>query len=158
MESALIVSCTEKFTVFFTEILNTASVKRISVLKSCSEARRLLLEHDFDLVIINAPLRDETGEMFARNIAVKGMSQVILVIKSEHFDAVSANCENDGVLTVAKPINKTIFWSALTLAKSSRNMMSCHLLLGRYRLQFCPQDDRQLFRRLTELASCYRNL
>ena len=58
MEKALIVSCTEKSTAFFTEMLNAASINQIVALKSCGEARRLVLERDFDLVIVNAPLRD----------------------------------------------------------------------------------------------------
>ena len=123
MDSALIVSCTEKAAAFFSEQLNAASFKQITALQSCSEARRLLLERDFDLVILNAPLRDETGESFARNIASKGTAQVVLVVKSEHFDAISAVCEDDGVLVVARPINKTVFWSALAFAKSAGNRM-----------------------------------
>jgi len=123
MESALIVSCTDKGTAYFTDMLNSASVNQIAALQSCGEARRLLLEREFDLVIINAPLRDETGESFARHIASKGLSQAILIIKSEFFDAMSAVCEDDGVLVVAKPINKAVFWSALTLAKSARKQM-----------------------------------
>ena len=123
MESALIVSCTEKSTTFFTEMLYAASVNQIAILQSCGEARRLLLllERDFDLVIVNAPLRDESGESLCRHIASKSASQVILVVKSEHFDAVSAVCEEAGILTIAKPVNKTVFWSALSLAKSAGN-------------------------------------
>lgn len=123
MESALIISSTDTSVAFFTQLLNAASVKQITAFQSCAEARRILLECDFDLVIINAPLRDETGETFARNIASRGLSQVILVVKNEHFDAVSAICENDGVLVVAKPINKSIFWSVLTLAKSAQTRL-----------------------------------
>lgn len=118
MESALIVSCSDKGTAFFTELLGAASVPRIVTLRSCGEARRHLLDHSFDLIIVNAPLGDETGEAFARCSAAKGASQVILVVNSELFDAVSAVCEGDGVLTVAKPVSRAVFWSALTLAKS----------------------------------------
>jgi len=32
---------------------------------------------------------------------------------------VSAACEDDGVLVVAKPVNRTVFWSALKLAQAS---------------------------------------
>ncbi|MCL2030238.1 MAG: ANTAR domain-containing protein [Oscillospiraceae bacterium] len=119
MESALIVSHTDKSAVYLTELLDAASVKHIAVLPSCGEARRLLLERDFDLVIVNAPLRDESGESLSRHIAAKSLSQVILAVKSEYFDAVSAACEGDGVLTVSKPVNRAIFWSALTLAKAA---------------------------------------
>lgn len=119
METALIVSSIDKTASLISELLNAASINQIAVLKSCGEARRFLLERDFDLVVVNAPLPDETGESFSRQTAVKGISQVILAVRSEHFDAVSAACENDGVLTIAKPLNKNEFWSALTLAKSA---------------------------------------
>ena len=121
MESALIVSCTETHTALFTEMLNAASINQIAVLQSCNEARRLLMEQDFDLVIVNAPLRDESGESLSRYLASKSASQVILVVKSEYFGAVSAVCEDNGVLTISKPVNKDVFWSALTLAKSAWN-------------------------------------
>lgn len=121
IDSALLVSCTDKAVAFFTELLNAASINQITVMQSCGEARRLLLECKFDLVIINAPLRDESGENFSRYIASNGESQVILAVKQEYFDAVSALCENDGVLTVSKPINKNVFCAALALAKSAQN-------------------------------------
>jgi response regulator NasT len=122
-ESALIVSSTEKSIAFLTEMLNAASVNQITALQSAGEARRLLLERDFDLVIINAPLRDESGESLSRYIASKGLAQVIFIVKSEYFDAVSAVCEGDGVLTVSKPVNRAVFWSALKLAGAAQNRL-----------------------------------
>ena len=121
MKSALIVSGTDKSTAFFTEILTAASVSQIVALPSGGEARRLLAERAFDLVIVNAPLCDESGEGLSRYIASTGAAQVILVVKTEHLEAVSAVCEGDGVLTVSKPLNKALFWSALTLAKSAQS-------------------------------------
>ena len=121
VEKALIVSSLEKGTEFFREILHTAGISQVTVLTSCGEARRVLLERDFDLVVVNAPVRDESGEKFSRYVASKNVSQVILVVKSEFFDEVSAVCEDDGVLTISKPINKSVFWSALSLAKSAQN-------------------------------------
>jgi response regulator NasT len=121
MESALIISNTEKSASFFSKILDAASIKQIAVLQSCGEARRLLSELDFDVVVVNAPLRDESGESLSRDIASKGVSQVILVVKNEFFDAISAVCENDGILTISKPVNTTLCWSALTLAKSTQS-------------------------------------
>ena len=120
MESALIVSNNEKGTAFFMDVLAAASIQNVAALTSVNEARRLLLERDFDLIIINAPLLDESGEAFARHVAAKGIAQVLLLVKSEFYDAVSAVCEDDGVLTVAKPVNRTVFWSALKLAKSTQ--------------------------------------
>jgi len=120
MESALIVSGRDKSASFFTEMLNAASVGQIAALASGGEARRLLLERDFDLVIVNAPLRDESGEGLSRYIVSRSASQVILAVKSEHFDAASAVGEDDGVLVISKPVNRAVFCSALALAKSAR--------------------------------------
>lgn len=122
-ETVLIVSFTEKSITFFTEILHSFPVSRIVTVPSCSEARRLLLVQDFDLVVINAPLRDESGESLSRHIATKGISQVILVVKSEYYDEVSDVVEDYGVITIAKPINKNLFWSALKLAKATQNKL-----------------------------------
>ena len=121
MENALIVSGTDNGIAFFTTLLGKASIRNITALKSASEAGRLMLERSFDLVLINAPLVDETGETLARRIALRGVCPVILVVKSELFEAVSGVCEDDGVMTIAKPLNETVFWAALKLAKSTQN-------------------------------------
>lgn len=123
MDSVLIVSSSDKGTEFFNDILESASIGKIVTLKTGGEARRLLMECDFDLVIINAPLYDEPGEGLSRHIASKGVSQVILVVKSEYYDEVSAMTEDFGVLTVAKPISRSMFWSALKLAKSAASRL-----------------------------------
>ena len=105
----------------FTAMLKAASVRNVTVVPSCGEARRLMLERDFDLVLINSPLQDESGDNLAQHIVSKGASQVILAVKSEHFEAIATACENDGVLTISKPVHKTLFWSTLMLAKSAWN-------------------------------------
>jgi len=116
--TVLIVSCNDKNIALFSETLNAASSNQITIIHSAGEARRLLHEKDFDIIIIDAPLSDESGENFARYAAVKGQSQVILAVNSEHFNAVCAVCQEDGILTISKPVDKNIFWFVLSLAKS----------------------------------------
>jgi len=123
MENALIVSCSEKGTDFFSEKLLAVSIKHIIAVRSCGEARRILLERDFDLVVVNSPLKDESGENFAQHIASGCVSQVMLVVGSENFDAVSAVCEDSGILTISKPVNKDIFWTTLKLAIAAQNRL-----------------------------------
>ena len=121
MENALLVSGSEKDAVLFTGFLKAASINQVTVLQSCASARRLIQKQDFDLIIVDSPLPDESGENFSRQAAANGVSQVILLVKSESFDSVSAACEEDGVLTIAKPMDKSLLWSALSLAKSAQN-------------------------------------
>jgi len=119
MENALIVSRTQKSLGNLSQMLEMAGIHQATTSSSCAQARQLMLERDFDIVIINAPLGDETGEHFSRQTAAGGTCQVILIVAAEHFDAICAVCESDGVLTVSKPINKDVFWSALRFASSA---------------------------------------
>jgi len=121
--TVLIVSCNEKSISLFLDTLNAASINQITVIPSAGEARRLLHEKDFNIIIIDAPLNDESGEDLARHAAAKSLPQVILAVNSEHFNAVSAVCQEDGVLTISKPVDKNFFWSVLSLAKA----VSCKL-------------------------------
>jgi response regulator NasT len=121
MENALLVSSSEKDAVLFTGFLKAASINQVTSLQTCDSARRLIQKQDFDLIIVDSPLLDESGEDFSRQAAAKGVSQVLLMVRSESFDSVSAACEDDGVLTIAKPVDKSLLWSALSLAKSVQN-------------------------------------
>ena len=123
MDNILIVSSSKKGIAFFTEVLSQNSYGDIITATNGGEARRLLIERDFDLCIINAPLVDEFGEEFARNIVSTGIGQAILFVKADIYDEVSEKVESDGVITIAKPMNRTIFWSALKLANATYNKM-----------------------------------
>jgi response regulator NasT len=121
IENALIVSNSEKDTALFTGFLKAASIHQVASSQSCDSARKLIQKQDFDLIIVDSPLPDESGENFSRDAAANGVSQVILLVKSESFDSASAACEDDGVLVIAKPADKSLLWSALSLARSVQN-------------------------------------
>jgi response regulator NasT len=123
LNSVLIVSSSEKTGALFEELLTHNSYKEIITAKNGSEAKRILIERDFDLCIINAPLIDEFGTEFAINIANKTMLQVMMLVKNELADEISAKVENYGIFVISKPINRQVFWSALKLITASHNRM-----------------------------------
>jgi response regulator NasT len=124
MDSVLIVSHTEKGIDFFTEMLNEGAYSEIAVAHTCSQARRLMIDQDYDLCIVNAPLPDEFGDSFSQHVASNSVTQVILIVKNELLDAVSAKVEDWGVFTLSKPLNRSLFWSALKLANAAFNKMT----------------------------------
>lgn len=87
---------------------------------SGGDARRRLAEKEFELVIINAPLPDEYGHELAADAAQNSCAGVLLLVKSELADSVSARVEADGVFVLAKPLNRALFFQALRLAAASR--------------------------------------
>lgn len=121
MDSVLIVSSSEKSIGLFKELLTNNSYEEIIIAKRGNEARRILIERDFNLCIINAPLADEFGTELALSIVQKSMLQVMMIVKSELADEVSAKVEDYGVFVVSKPINRQVFWTALKLMRTFRN-------------------------------------
>ncbi len=105
------------------DILKEFLIERVVTTTTGQQARRIISEQDFDLVIINSPLRDESGEKLSRHIISKEISQVILIVKSDYYDEVSSLVEDDGVITIAKPINRSMLWFSLKLAKVAHNRM-----------------------------------
>lgn len=116
MESILIVSGTEKSIAFILEFLNSAPPFEIVTVQSCHAARGLLKERCFDLCIVNTPLPDEFGDEFASDMSSGECSQVMIMVKKDCFDEVSARVEAEGVLTLSKPMNRQTFMNALKLA------------------------------------------
>ncbi len=120
--SGLIVSGSQKAADFFTRVMGNICRSLVTV-TSCQAARRLLLERDFDIVIINAPLCDETGEELSRHIAAKGISQVILAVPAEYSEQIRQQTEDIGVITLSKPVAADNLWMALKLARAAQNRL-----------------------------------
>ena len=79
MESVLIVSAGDKARQVLLELARLSGLCSSASVTSCSDARRLLLESGFDLIIINTPLPDEFGHDFAVMAAESSGAGVILV-------------------------------------------------------------------------------
>ncbi|HBQ64566.1 MAG TPA: response regulator receiver protein [Clostridiales bacterium] len=119
MDNALIISGTEKSIEWFSALLGQNGCPEIVTVHTGGDARRMLLGRDFDLCIVNAPLSDEFGENLAMHIASDSPSQVILLVKSDVYEEVSAHVEESGVLTLSKPVQRAFFWNALKLASAA---------------------------------------
>ena len=73
--------------------------------ESVSQARRIMSQREFDIVIINTPLKDELGINFAVEITDGSSCGVMLMVKSEMFDEINYKVQDCGVFTVPKPVN-----------------------------------------------------
>jgi response regulator NasT len=120
MDSVLIVSSTDKAKVFLTKFLKANDFSQITTVKSGSEARRMLNGKVFDLVVINAPLVDEFGEELALMVTEISMTGVLLIVKSEMSDDISAKVEDYGVFVLSKPISRQLFFQSIKLIASSQ--------------------------------------
>ena len=103
--SILIVSSSDKF---------SESVKRhlkgfrtIDIRKSSALARRCILERYYDIIVINAPLKDESGIEFAFDVTDRCNSSVLFVSPIEVYDDVLENTTDRGILSISKDMVDT---------------------------------------------------
>ncbi|MDC7277943.1 ANTAR domain-containing protein [Butyrivibrio fibrisolvens] len=124
MDRALIVCDNEKGTSFYKSFLKENGYIDIVAVTSGPMAKRAILDYDFEICIINGPIGGTSGEELSIDIAEKNMCQVILFVKAERLEEISAQVEDYGVITVGKPINKQLFWQALKLAKVAQRRIN----------------------------------
>lgn len=77
MSKALIICDTPKASDFFVEFLSNNEYERIDVVESPGEAKRRLVEQDYDICLINAPIKGESAEQLSIDIAEKNICQVL---------------------------------------------------------------------------------
>ncbi|MGI6270600.1 MAG: ANTAR domain-containing response regulator [Candidatus Howiella sp.] len=120
MENLLLVSSSAKASEYFTAFFKAAGYTRITLAESGNEARRQLSRMEYTLVLINTPLSDEFGNELSV-AAAQGGRGVLLVVKGEIADDVSAKVEDSGVFVIPKPVNRAFLHQALKLVLAARN-------------------------------------
>lgn len=121
--NVLIVSGTEKGKEYISTMLSNQRFESIVTANGAYEAKRLLIENSYDIIIVNAPLPDEFGLDFCIDITRNSYAGVLLMVKCDNYDQIAYKAEQYGVLTVAKPITKQSFYQAVGLIISTRERM-----------------------------------
>lgn len=122
--SVLIVSSSLKAEEYLREVLNGGSFTPVKSAKSVSEAKRMQLENQFDIVIINTPLTDDFGIEFAEQLCEDSSVGVLLFVKNELFEQVSCKVEDYGVLTFARPGTRQSITQAVRLLAATHNRLA----------------------------------
>ncbi len=122
--SVLIVSASHKAEDYLRDILSGGSFAPIASAKSVSEAKRMQLENQYDIVIINTPLPDDFGIEFAEQLCEDSSVGVLLFVKNELFEQVSCRVENYGVLTFSRPGSRQSITQAVRLTAATHNRLA----------------------------------
>ena len=125
MVRALVVSSNEKgCESLCTLIQEYEGPNDISFCHSASEARRIVLDQDLDLVVVNAPLLDESGEDLALMVTEQSLAGCVLVVRQEYYEQLQSIFCEQGILVISKPIIRQMFFQALGLARSMRRRLT----------------------------------
>lgn len=121
--SVLVVSSAEKFVKPMLEMLPEKMFDPIITATDATQARRKLLENDFDIVIVNSPLKDEFGTRLALDICSKSSAGVLLFVKAEHYADITAKVMPYGVLTISKPTSSSMIAQSVQMLCSTRERL-----------------------------------
>lgn len=89
---------------------------------SAGEAKRMALDYAVDIVILNAPMRDEFGTQLALNLARDNVG-VLLLVPGESFDGVRDQVEDEGVMALAKPLTRQTLEMGLHMITALRGKL-----------------------------------
>ncbi|MGG7176315.1 ANTAR domain-containing response regulator [Clostridium paraputrificum] len=109
MDKILIVCSSEKGNKVYTENLKSMGYVHIDTEGNGAAARRRLILDEYNIIIIDTPLKDEFGSELGIKISQSGSSGVILVVKAENADMIGEKVEEHGIFVISKPFTKSIF-------------------------------------------------
>lgn len=140
MARAMIVSAGASSNEYLSARLTELGYGRPVIVPSGTEARRRMLEGDFELVIVNAPLPDEFGHELCAAAADQTDAGVILLAKAAAIDQLMPRMNQEGVLVVGKPFSAALFLQAVHMAAASN-----------HRLQRLRQENDRIQAKLAQL-------
>ena len=123
MGGTLLVSGSDKGREFLLQLLKEEDCQPVTPAASGDEARRLITQCDFDLILINAPAAGAKGPSRAVFAVENTTAAVLLLVKAEVADETAAQVEREGVLVLAKPFGRAMFSQTLRLGLASRRRM-----------------------------------
>jgi len=114
--SVLIVSSNDKFNEQLKTVLPQNTFGNPVIAKSVGEAKRILLDREFDITLINSPLTDDFGTDLAIDLSSDGESGVLQFVRSELYDEIYDKTNEYGVLLVEKPVLLKAAYQSIRLA------------------------------------------
>lgn len=138
--SILVVSVSDKIYDILNDLLKSRFHIDLHRASSVGEAERMALLQSFDIVVVNAPLKDESGIDFAVNISAENSAGVLILINNEYYEQVLDKVMAYGVLTVSKPISRQVLYESLNL-----------LVAMNSRLKKAEKKNEKLTAKMTEL-------
>ncbi len=108
MNSIIIVSSNEKMTNQISEVIENFSINEILTASTCKEASRTISSRAIDLVIINTPMPDETGEKFSVEVAAQNKTCVLLIVNTQSYKETIDTVQEHGIIVLEKPMTRSM--------------------------------------------------
>ena len=111
----LVLSKSEQPTQILRELLPHDTYGSILFSSSITQARRQLLARRVDLLIIDTPLKEESGIRFANEIAQRSSPGLLVLMNASLYHQLAARMEDAGIPVLAKPISRQALYQSVRL-------------------------------------------
>jgi response regulator NasT len=118
------------------------------IVPSAAEARRRMMETEFEMVVVNAPLPDEFGHEVCIDAAEKTDAGVVFLAKAAVVDEMSGTLSDYGILVLAKPFSAALLMQVLHVATGANRRMQ------RLRQETARLQEKIVQLRLVSRAKC----
>ena len=139
MEKILIVSSSHKSKKLLIDIVKSSGNYEVLSVDSEISCREIIKSNNFDLIIINAPLKDDYGENLTKFISKNTNSDLILIIKSNDKNQLH-KIEENGIYVMEKPINKFLFMKIINA-----------YIIHRRRYNFILKENEKLKKTISDI-------
>ena len=140
MGRALIVSAGASSNEYISARLAELGYTRPLIVPSGAEARRRMLESDFELIVVNAPLPDEFGHELCIDAVEKTDAGIVFLVKAAAAEQLLGDLSDHGILLLSKPFTTTLFMQAMHMAAASN-----------HRLQRLRQENARLQEKIAQV-------
>jgi len=125
--SMLLVCSSEKLNSAIRKLLPVNLYWPLETAATAGEARRMLSERQFDLILISSPLPDENGIGLSMDICDQNMSGVLLLAGEDRYAEVCDKVTEHGVMVLSKPLTdrsllRTLQLLCATVSRMKRMM------------------------------------
>ncbi|MBQ2643275.1 MAG: ANTAR domain-containing protein [Eubacterium sp.] len=118
--SVLVVSVSKNFITDMHTLLSSSKYEAVKYTGSVSSAKRANLEKAYDIVIIDTPLPDDTGDELAVDLSTNENSIVMMLVHYDLYEEVHENYSKYGIFVASKPTSVEILSQSLNWLKSAR--------------------------------------
>lgn len=123
VNSILVVSPSQSMEQLVRRVLLGKNHPVIDYRKTCTLARRALLENKYDIVIIDCPLSEEIGYDFAMDICEEYESSVLIITPPEIYDDVMEYVSDRVILALVKPVSEEFLVRGVRFLSAIQNKM-----------------------------------
>lgn len=139
LERILVISSNQKSLAAILQLLSAGTVCETDTADSAAAGRQSAAEKDYQTILINAPLRDDSAADLAMELATATPAGIMLFVNSEVEKATQDKVMPYGVFVLSKPVGSVWFHKALRLLEAAE-----------YRMKALQNENQRLHQQISD--------